>query len=474
MSQEPLVTEDLIARQTPEAQAIIRLLLARIAEQDRRIAALEAEVAALKKTPRNSSLPPSSVHPHAKPAPRKDPSGKKPGGQPGHPKHERALIPTDQCQAVVTVKPESCRRCGEPLRGRDSEPRRHQVWDIPEIKPLVTEYQLHRLTCPGCSISTCGELPAGVPQGQAGPRLVALVALLMGCFKQSKRRVALFLEQVLNQPCSPGWVVKLQNQATTALTPAYEELAARLPTEPVLGIDESPTKEARFKSWLWTFVASTYTVFALRTTRAATVLEDLLTEAFDGMVNCDRAKMYWNVGRPQWCWAHLKRDFQALIDHPDHQVKRLGRDLMRPTKELFRHWSRCRDGTITRVGMLRLMQPIREEIDSLLLRGACSGNSKLTGMCNPLYDHRDWLWTFLDIDGVEPTNNASERALRPAVIWRKLSFGTQSANGSRFVETILTVVETCHRQSRNSFEYLTAAIEAHFAAQPAPSLLSGV
>lgn len=280
----------------------------------------------------------------------------------------------------------------------------------------------------------------------------------MGCFKQSKRRVALFLEQVLNQPCSPGWVVKLQEQATAALTPAYEELASQLPTEPVLGIDESPTKEARIKSWLWTFVASSYTLFAVRTTRAATILHELLTEGFDGVVNCDRAKMYWSIGRPQWCWAHLKRDFQALIDHPDHQVKRLGRDLMRPTKEMFRHWARCRDGTITRVGMLRLMRPIREEVNRLLLRGVFSGNSKLKGMCEPLYDHRDWLWTFLDVDGVEPTNNASERALRPAVIWRKLSFGTQSAKGSRFVETILTVVETCHRQSRNSFQYLTAAI----------------
>jgi transposase len=142
----------------------------------------------------------------------------------------------------------------------------------------------------------------------------------MGCFKQSKRRVALFLEQVLNQPCSPGWVVKLQYQATAALTPAYAELAQQLPAEEVLGIDESPTKEARLKSWLWVFVASSYTVFALRTTRAATVLQELLTDAFDGVVNCDRAKMYGNQGRLQWCWAHLKRDFQALIDHPDPQV----------------------------------------------------------------------------------------------------------------------------------------------------------
>jgi transposase len=477
MSQLPITPEQ-IAALPPEFRSLLQAVIdhfeRRIAELESELTAVKAELAATKKTPRNSSLPPSTEHPHAKPAPPQRKSGKKPGGQPGHPKHQRALIPTDQCQDVVTVKPKSCRRCGERLSGSDPQALRHQVWDIPEIKPLVIEYQLHRLICPDCHETTCGQLPAGVPQSQAGPRLVALTALLMGCFKQSKRRVALFLEQVLNQPCSPGWVVKLQNQATAALTPAYQELAEQLPVEPVLGIDESPTKEARAKSWLWVFVANSYTVFALRTTRAATVLQELLTDAFDGVVNCDRAKMYWNVGRPQWCWAHLKRDFQALIDHPHPQVKRLGHDLMRPTRALFRQWARCRDGTISRPEMVRLMEPIRREIDALLLRGAFSGNPKLIGMCTPLYKHRDWLWTFLDVNGVEPTNNISERALRPAVIWRKLSFGTQSAQGSRFVETILTIVETCHRQSRNSFEYLTAAMEAHFANQPAPSLLAGV
>jgi len=458
------IPDELAAEMTPAVRAFVDALLDRIAD-------LEAR---LNQSPRNSSLPPSIQHPHARPAPPKNKSRKKPGGQRGHPKHERALIPTGECQHVVSLKPAECRRCGTQLAGRDPQPLRHQVWELPEIKPFVTEYQRHRLVCPGCQASTCGALPAGVPHSQAGPRLVALTALLMGCFKQSKRRVALFLEQVLNQPCSPGWVVKLQNQATAALTPAYAELAQQLQSEPVLGIDESRTKEARTKSWLWTFVAGAYTVFAHRTTRAAAVLDELLTDTFLGVVNCDRAKMYGKQGRLQYCWAHLQRDFQALIDHPDHQVKRLGHDLMRPTKELFRLWARCRDGTITRRGFERLMQPIRQEIDGLLLRGVFSGNAKLQGMCGPLYDHRDRLWTFVDVEGVEPTNNASERSLRPAVIWRKLSFGTQSASGSRFVETILTVVETCHRQHRNSFEYLTAAVAAHFGHQPAPSLLTGV
>jgi hypothetical protein len=177
-------------------------------------------------------------------------------------------------------------------------------------------------------------------------------------------------------------------------------------------------------------------VFAVRDTRAATVLSGLLTDAYAGVVVCDWAKMYWGLGRLQWCWAHLARDFQALADSEDGVVKRLGHDLLRPTRELFRQWSRCRDGTISRAELNRCLAPVRRAVEGLLLRGLFSGQPRLVGMCRELYEHRVWLWTFLEQE-VEPTNNASERALRHAVIWRKLSFGTQSAGGSRFVETML-------------------------------------
>jgi transposase len=456
------ITEDLIARQSPEGQAIIRLLLAKIAE-------LEAR---LNKTPQNSSLPPSTQHPHAKPTPKKPPSKKQRGGQPGHPKHERPLIPTRDCDDVESLKPTECRRCGTKLVGRDQAPLRHQVWEVPPIKPHVTEYQRQRLVCIGCGETTCGALPPGVPTGQAGPRLVALTALLMGCFRQSKRRTALFLEQILNQPCSPGWVVKLQNQATGAVRPAYEELVAALPAELVVGMDETPTQEAGRKSWLWAAVARRFTTFAVRPSREGTAVSEWLGNEFAGVVTCDRAKMYWRVPQLQWCWAHLKRDFQALVDDGRGKVKRLGHDLLRPTREMFRLWARYRDGTLTRLGWKRLMHPVCREIEALLLRGVFSGERRLTGMCGELYDHRHWLWTFLNVEGVEPTNNASERALRHAVIWRKLSFGTQSAAGSRFIETMLTVIETCRQQARNVFDFLTHAVEAHWSRQQFPSLLT--
>jgi transposase len=459
----PEITDDLIARQSPEAQAIIRVLLAKIAD-------LEAR---LDQSPRNSSRPPSSEHPHAKPRRPKSAGKRKPGGQPGHAKHARPLLPPDQCAAVLPLKPAACRRCGRELSGDDPAPLRHQVWELPEIRPLVTEYRRHRLACPRCGDTTCAPLPPGTPAGQSGPRLVAFAGLLMAYFRQSKRRTALFLEALLNQPCCPALTLKMQARVTAALRPAYDELAAALPAQPHLGIDESPTKEAGKKAWLWTFVAGLFTVFAARGSRAGTALTELLTDRFEGVVTCDRAKMYWAVGRLQWCWAHLKRDFQALADSEDRVVKRLGHDLLRPTRELFRQWSRCRDGTVSRAELKRDLAPARRTVEGLLLRGLFSGHPRLEGMCRELSEHRDWLWTFLDHE-VEPTNNASERALRHAVIWRKLSFGTQSAGGSRFVETMLTVIETCRQQSCDVFAYVTAAVEAHFAGQPPPSLHPGV
>jgi transposase len=473
MDAPPHVSEADLAATPASVLALLRWQVKQTERLTARVAELEAKLAKLQgATPANSSKPPSSTHPHDKPPPSKPKSKRQRGGQPGHPKHQRPLLPPEQCQQVIPLVPPACRRCGRSLAGVDPEPLRHQVWELPEIRPIVTEYQRHRLVC-SCGCSTCAELPPGVPTGQAGPRLIAFAALLMACFRQSKRRAAQFLGMILNQPASPAWLVSLQNLAAEAVKPAYEELARQLPDEAAPHIDESPTKEGSAKAWVWTFVAATFTFFACRTSRAADVLQELLTRDFTGVIHCDRARMYWSYGtRLQWCWAHLKRDFQALIDSPCHTNKRLGHDLMRPTKELFALWKKVRDGTLSFTTFQKRMQPIRQQIDALLLRGYF--NALTHGFCKELVEHKNNLWTFVDIEGIELTNNAAERALRHAVIWRKLSFGTQSARGSRFVERLLTVVETCRRQSRNTFGWLSTAIECHLDGQPAPSLLPSV
>jgi transposase len=434
------------------------MLLARIAVLEQRNAELEKRVqeleAKLGKNSRNSSKPPSAEHPHAKPPPKKKSKKKrKPGGQRGHQKFDRTLIPTNKCNGVVTCKPDACRGCGKTLRGRDSEPLRQQVWDV-EIRPVVTEYQQHRLTCSGCGVSTCGTLPESV-DGRTGPTLVSILVLMTSWFRASRRKAALFASEVCGVPCSAGHVSELEAKATKALEGAYNELAETLPDQPNLAIDETPFKRGRLKTWLWTFVAATFTVFAVRPTRKAVVLTEAIGADFDGSINCDRAKMYYQHDTLQWCWAHLTRDFQALIDSSDNKVKRLGYDLMRERNKLFAEYAKCRDGTILHATLRRNLTPVRRNVENYLLRGF---GTAARGMCKELYNRKEHLWTFLKDPEVEPTNNAAERSLRHGVIWRKLSFGTQSERGDRFVETMLTVIETCRQQGRNVVQFITQAL----------------
>lgn len=457
------IPPELEAEMTPAVKAAFLELLDRIEQLDAQLQKL---------TPRNSSIPPGTEHPHAKPK-RKPKTGEKRrrGGQNGHKRHLRDLVPVEQCDTVTECFPHDCRKCGGRLEHDPAAPRRHQVWELPPISPLIDEYQLFRGHCRRCGITTTASLPEGVPAGQCGPRLAAFTGLLMGHFRQSKRRAAAFLGDLLNIPASPAWMVGIQTLVSDAVATPYEELRGKLAEEEQLFVDESPTKEHNQKAWLWVAVAPLFTVFGIFANRSRESLVSLIGDYRGIILNCDRAKMYLDGKRLQWCWAHLKRDFQKLIDSPDGKVRRMGHDLMRQHKKLFEHWHDYQAGKRKWSTFQNDVRPIREEVRRLLLRGKFSGNAKLIGFCDELYDRREHLWTFTRVEGIEPTNNAAERALRPAVIYRKLSFGTQSASGSRYLERLLTVSETCRLQNRNAYHYLIEAMEAKFAGQAAPSLL---
>ncbi|RMG37289.1 MAG: hypothetical protein D6725_09085 [Planctomycetota bacterium] len=219
-----------------------------LADVERQFAETQAELAhAQQHTPTNpqkSSVPPSTVHPHAKrPRQQRKNSNRKRGGQPGHSRHERPLVPPEDVTDIIPLKPDVCRRCGEPLSGDDPDPLRHQVFEIAGIRPIITEYQRHRLTCPCCGVTTTASLPDGVPTGQSGPRLTAFVALLTSYFRHSKRRAALFIESVFGIPCSVGPVTKLEKLALRAVRPCYEQMLCALPRSDVVAMDETPSKQ---------------------------------------------------------------------------------------------------------------------------------------------------------------------------------------------------------------------------------------
>jgi transposase len=483
-----LVTEETIARQTPEAQGIIRSLLevierqqitinsllARVDELTARVQELETALDQKNKTPLNSSVPPSTEHPHAKSLAAGPPTKRPRGGQPGHPKHQRTLLDPEDCNEVVPLKPTCCRSCGKALEGIDSDPLRHQVWEIPQPQPVVIEYQRHRLTC-SCGCSTCAPLPEGVPEHTSGPRLVATAVFLMACCRLSKSRAAFALMNLIGVPVSPALMVKLQQQATAALTPCYEELKAALPETTVVNCDETPTKEGSKKAWIWVVAAPIFTVFAIALTRAASVIENLLGATYRGVMSSDRYGGYNAYNRQrQLCWAHLKRDFQALVD-AGGEAQIVGQQLLSYLHMVFDHWHDYLGGKISRAALKRRIdRDVTAAIWQTINAGREATHGPTRALCRDLSKRWRQLWRFLDHAGVDPTNNRAEQVLRHAVIWRKLSFGTQSAAGSRFVETMLSVIETSRQQGRNLLDVLTAAVEARQNGQAPLSLLNEV
>lgn len=457
--------------QTPvEVQAYIRALEARVV-------ALEATVQhlmeRLQQDSHNSSCPPSSDPPQASAKrPRREPSGRRPGGQPGHEGQTRALVPIDAVDVVRPVKPDRCQRCQHPLRGEDPQPERHQVTEIPPVQPVVTEYQLHRLVCPACGAATRAELPVGVPPGGFGPRVQAIAALCTGAYHLSKRTTQRVLEDLFGVAISLGTIANLEQATVQAVAAPVAEARASVEAQPVAYLDETGWREGRARAWLWTAVTAWVTVFVVRTSRSAKVAHELLGERFWGILVTDRWSAY--TWYPTWwrqvCWAHLLRDIEVMIERGGRSAE-VGEALRRRARQMFHWWHRVRDGTLKHSSFRVYMAPVRREVEQLLEAGQTCGVAKTEGMCRKILTLREALWTFVRVEGVEPTNNAAERAIRPGVLWRKGSFGTQSAVGSRFVEAMMTVVATLKQQHRHVLDYMTAACEAALCGEPAPSLL---
>jgi len=448
--------------------------LAQIAQQQEQIHQLSQQLAAttakLNTNSSNSSLPPSSDRFHGKrrPPPPPDQPRKKRGGQPGHPRQQRPLVGPEQVRETIPCLPTTCRRCGKPLTGSDPAPLRHQVAELPVVVPDVVEYQLHRLSCPCCHSTTCGTLPAGV-QGQFGPRLEATLALLAGRYRLGLRPVVDLAAELWGLNLSTGTVSKLRGRTAQALELPWVQLALYVQSRNV-NIDETTWCENKKRAYLWAAVTPLVALFRIVKDRTAQAAQALLGKAYAGVATCDRLKSYWWIKRLQWCWAHLRRDFQAMIDR-GNAGKAIGESLLEQSNTLFHLWHQFCEGKLSRQELQQAMQPVRAAIKGVLQRGKKSPCRKTAGTCKELLGHEQWLWTFVDVAGVEPTNNEGERAERHGVLLRKTSGGTDSAPGSRFIERILSVIHTCQRQGKKVLDYLSACIESWRHDQDPPSLV---
>jgi transposase len=484
-----------------QLEARVEALLAKVDRLEARVEELEGENAELRKenvalkaknaeleeklgkSSRNSSKPPSSDSPKEKAErPTKKPTGRAAGGQPGHPKHERPAWPPEKVAKQVILLPKRCEKCATPLVGEDSEPRRHQVFELPKIEPIVTEFVQHSLGCPCCGHMTRAPLPPGVPKRVFGPSVDAVASYFMGVHGIGKRGVAEALYDLYGLPISVGAVVGSQQQTSEALAQPYAEIVAHAQAAPIKNADETSWVEGKGKkarAWLWTLVTASAIVFMIQKTRATKGAANLLlngkTRIVDlvfGVLGTDRhgAYNFWPLALHQFCWSHLTRDFTAISERPG-AAGDVGRKLLEEKDRMFAWWHRVRDGTLSRASFRVYMRPLRARVEAILVEGIERGDKKTARTCAKLLKSSEAMWTFVRIEGVEPTNNSGERAVRHGVIYRKLSGGTKSEAGSRFVERILTAHATLRLQNRPILPFLQAACEARLRGSTPPSLL---
>jgi len=470
MTQMSEIPRELLDEMTPAVRAFVESLLMTIAAQQKRIEELERQ---LGMNSGNSSLPPSSDGPRQKPVKTAKPASKrKRGGQFGHPKRTRPLIPTEECDRVVHHRPPCCPDCGTKLRGEDRNPERHQVTDLPPGKPTVTEHQLHTLECPDCGCRCRGQLPAEVPRGCFGPGVVAAVALLSSFGRLSQRMIAALLRDLFRLEVADGQISRLQSLGRTALQAGDNDIGADVRNSAALNIDETGWRENGSKAWLWTVVGSRGTLLAVRPSRSRDEIRELLGEDYDGIVVSDRYSAYNHLDDHcrQFCWAHLIRDFQAMIDRGGCSAD-VGARLKSSGQELIHHWNRLQSQQIQRATFEGHYRRLRSDILEALNDGSQCENASTAETCRRLSNECYSLFVFVHHEGVSPTNNAAEQALRKSVIFRKLSFGTEANTGSRNLTVILSVTETCRRLGRRPLDFITAAVHSAFNHNPAPSLL---
>lgn len=454
---------------------IVRAQSAELKELKARVRELEARIG---QNSQNSSKPPSSDPPSSPPKPSKVPRGRKAGAQPGHVGTQRPLIPSERVDEPIELLPDHCPQCQTrfpetlPTLG---EPRRTQVWELPEIRPHILEYRQHTRCCPGCRDLVTAPLPPDAPPSAFGPRATALMALLRSDYRASLDETAEFLAQVCNIAISPGCVVTSCGRVSDALEPVYSDIQAAVEASWESNVDETGWRLPEKNGWLWVGVSRLATCFRLHPSRGHDGLRAVLGPKYRGIVTSDRLSTYSLLpdGQRQLCWAHLLRDLRGLNELYGSET-RWAREVLNSASDLFVLWHLYKGGWLDRVQLQEAVSMLRLRLRDQLEAGLRSPYAKVVVFSRDLLKHWEALFTFTRVEGVEPTNNAAERALRPAVLWRKGSFGSRSEEGCRFVERLLSVRATCVQQGRNLFAFLTEALSAAWAGRPVPLLVQAL
>jgi transposase len=451
----------------------ILALATRYERLEARVERLEEQ---LRRSSRNSSLPPSQDPPSAPPRRKQPRSGRAPGGQPGHEGKNRPLLPLARVDQVVEHWPERCRACahvfGEQERVAAAPVQRHQVAELPPIAVTVTEHRLHRLRCPACAAETRAELPTGVPSGAFGPRLQASVATLAVRNRVSRRDTVELMGDLFGVELSTGSIDTIVQRAGVTLAEPHAQLSEQVRSAPVVNVDETGWRLRGSKRTLWGALTPSEAFFRIAPDRHEREAKALLGEDFQGIACSDRwwAYDFLDPERRQVCWSHLVRDFTAHSEGLAAQ-KDFGQAGLAIAGRVFEAWEAYRqEGDRTR--LLERVSPLKQELQALLEQAARKSTKTKYHRLFAKNLLKRWpaLWTFTHLDCVEPTNNHAERGLRGAVIYRKLSLGSQSEQGERTIERLLSASITCRLQRRSLFAYLADVLSANIRGDPIPAL----
>ena len=445
-----------------------------------RIEELERQV---NRDSRNSSQPPSGDPPRSRAERRreararlKELSKRKPGGQPGHEGKSREMVQAERVDRSSVHLPGAC-SCGHEFDGseeRVGEPLVHQQWELPPIRPLVFEYELLRLRCPCCGRPRLADLPVGVSWSAFAARLEAHIATLAGVYRLSRRQVREVVQNVFGIPISVGAVDAAIMRMSAVLADPWEKLREYIQQAELVHADETSWRLAGAQQYLWLASSALAACFRIDPHRSQAAAKELLGEEFGGFVVSDRYAGYHflDVLQQQLCWCHVIRQLVEVSER-QRAAGRLGKKLLQAAREVIKTHHRYLQEDHDLDWLRNELTPLRERIQELLEQGARGRHQRTANFCAGLLEEYDALWTFCDVHdlAIPVTNNAAERALRHAVLMRRIQGGTQSEQGNRWVERILSVRETLRLQDRPVLDYLIDAATAAHHGQPAPSPL---